>query len=193
MSKSLGNVVNPYDLVGKYGTDAVRYYLLGALPAHDDGDYSQAIFETTYGTKLANGLGNLTARVQTMLQKYSEEKVPAPADDRFGAAELWKSYDRALADYRFDLAVQTMESLVTACDKLIEDTQPWKMAKEGQDVGPVLYQLAEGLRHIGLMALPFVPGAAEKILGDMPKSRAWGGLLAGTSFKKGDILFPRLA
>src|SRR3989338_312621 len=77
MSKSLGNVVNPYDLVAQYGTDAVRYFLLGGLPSYEDGDFSKKHFEETYTAKLVNGVGNLAARTATMLEKYCGGMVPA--------------------------------------------------------------------------------------------------------------------
>ncbi len=192
MSKSTGNVVNPYDLVEQYGTDAVRYYLLGSLPSYDDGDFSKVTFEAAYTAKLVNGVGNLTARIKTMLEKYSESKAPALADDCFGLADFWTRYDAALESYKFDEAVKAVEQLVTACDRKIEETKPWTMAKQGQDVKPLLYQLAETLRHIGVAMLPIIPAKAEQILGDLPRERAWGTLAEGTAVPKGEILFPRL-
>src|SRR3989339_1129015 len=76
MSKSVGNVVAPYDVVEKYGTDAVRYFLLGGLPSYEDGDWSETRFEEFYTAHLANGIGNLTSRVLTMVEKYSDGNIP---------------------------------------------------------------------------------------------------------------------
>lgn len=201
ISKSLGNVVNPYDLVAAYGTDATRYYLLGALPSYNDGDFSKKLFEETYAARLANGIGNLAARVTTMAGKFCEGKVPAMAEDRFHTVEAWKKYDEAMANFRFDDAVKAAEELITACNQSIDVEAPWKKVKAGEDVGPFLYQLLEALRHAGIMLLPIIPSAAEKLLaqvgelpGDivLPRDTAWGGLKAGTPVESGVILFPRL-
>ncbi len=202
MSKSLGNVVNPYDLVSEFGTDATRYYLLGSIPAYDDGDFSRATFSAVYASKLANGVGNLTARVTTMIGKYCDGRVPERADDRFDTPTFWKKYQSALDRYRFDEAVRAIEDLVAACNKSIDDEAPWKAVKEGRDVAPFLYQLIEALRHIAIGLLPIIPSAAEKILADLsvdlstiqlPSASAWGQLATGGKIIKGESLFPRLS
>ncbi len=201
MSKSLGNVVNPYDLVSAYGADATRYYLLGVLPSYNDGDFSKKLFEETYAVRLANGIGNLAARVTTMAGKFCDGKVPAPAPDRFDTHGLWHRYHAALNEYRFDEAVRAAEELITACNQAIDVEAPWKKAKVGEDVGPFMYQLLEALRHAGLMLLPVIPEAAGKLLAQLgvrvedavlPRDAAWGGLQEGTPVEAGVILFPRL-
>ncbi len=198
MSKSLGNVVSPYELVARYNTDPVRYFLLGGLPSYEDGDYSQKHFEEIYNAKLVNGVGNLAARVATMVEKYCDAKVPAEAPDIFAVDRFWRSYDDALAAFRFDEAVKAVEELVAACNKEIDVQQPFKKAKAGEDVSAFMYQLAEALRHIGLALLPIIPRGAATLLTQLsadPASydRTWGGLAAGAAVTKGDILFPRLA
>lgn len=201
MSKSLGNVVNPYDLVAQYGTDAVRYFLLGALPSYEDGDFSKKHFEEVYTSKLVNGAGNLAARTATMVEKYCGGKVPAPQPDRFETAAFWTAYGEALGTYRFDEAVRALERYVTSVNQAIDVEAPFKKAKEGVDVSPFMYQIAEALRHIGTALLPVVPSAAEKILGQLsvdpsavalPRDQAWGALPEGAAIAKGPILFPRL-
>lgn len=200
MSKSVGNVINPYDLVASHGTDATRYYLLGALPAYDDGDFSAAIFESIYGSKLANGIGNLAARSTTMVGKYCDGKTPTVAEDRYGVEAFWKTYTEAFDRYRFDDVVRAIEDLVAACNKSVDDEAPWNKAKEGGDVAPFLYQLNEALRHIAVALLPIIPSAAERILADLsidpasvrlPAASAWGGLVPGSTILKGEPLFPR--
>ncbi|MBP9748710.1 methionine--tRNA ligase [Patescibacteria group bacterium] len=200
MSKSLGNVVNPNDLVATYGTDAVRAYLLGSMPSQNDGDFSQRSFSESYTTRLANGIGNLAARTGTMVEKYCEGKAPAIAADIFDTTTFWKTYDDALAAYRFDDAMHAVDQLVTACNKAIDEQAPWKAAKEGKDVAPFLGQLTEALRHVALALLPLLPKTAEQMLGQLsidattigfPGARTWGLLAAGTPVRKGDILFPR--
>lgn len=200
MSKSLGNVINPYNLVKEFGTDATRYYLLGGIPSYNDGDYSKTMFEEVYAAKLANGIGNLTARVATMVGKYCDGKAPAVSPDRFDTANFWLRYEAALAQYRFDDAVKAIEELITACNQAIDVEAPWKKAKAGEDVQPFLYQCLEALRHAGMMLLPVMPAAAERLLGTLsvdaskirlPKDNAWGGLKPGSAIEAGVILFPR--
>ncbi len=201
MSKSLGNVVNPQELVQTYGVDPVRHYLLGALPAYADGDFSRKLFEEHYGSKLVNGVGNLASRVGTMVGKYCEAKAPAAAPDIFDTARFWETYDDAVRRYHFDDAIKAIDELVGACNKEIDVQAPFKKAKEGIDVSPLMYQLSEALRHIGMALLPVAPESAGKLLGNLSvdadavsfeKDRVWGGLVPGTSVLKGEILFPRL-
>ena len=92
MSKSLGNVVDPFEIVKKNGTDANRYFLLGALPSYEDGDFTIARFEEYYTAHLVNGIGNLTSRILTMLEKYSDNKIPPKSEDIFDIDGFWKDY-----------------------------------------------------------------------------------------------------
>ena len=202
MSKSLGNVVNPYDLVEKYGTDAVRYFLLGGLPSYEDGDFSARTFEEIYTSKLVNGIGNLAARTATMVEKYCDGQVPVKQPDRFETPAFWSAYESALSTFRFDEAVRTIERYVTSVNQAIDTEAPFKKAKEGIDVSPFMYQIAEALRQIGLALLPIVPNTAEKTLAQLsidvvaarlPEGSKWGGLEPGTKVSKNEILFPRLS
>lgn len=202
MSKSEGNVVDPRVIVEKYGTDAVRYYLLGALPAYEDGDFSITRFEEFYTAHLANGVGNLTSRILTMIEKYCDSKVPAESEDVFDLPKFWQDYDAALGDYRFDVVVQTIQDLVTRCDGKISQEKPWEKAKKGEDILPLLYQLVECLRHIALSLYPIIPSSAEKILKNLSievtslktldVEKNWSGLKKGVIVNKGEALFPRL-
>ncbi len=201
MSKSLGNVVNPYDLVAQYGTDPLRYFLLGALPSYEDGDYSKKHFEETYTSKLVNGIGNLAARTATMVEKYCEGKAPAVTEDRFDTPAFWRAYETALDAFHFDEAMRVLEHYVTSVNQAIDVEAPFKKAKEGVDVSPFMYQIAEALRHIGTALLPVIPAGAEKVLAQLsiasssvklPEAQAWGSLVPGSVVKKGEILFPRL-
>jgi len=200
MSKSVGNVVNPYDVVSEYGTDALRYYLLGALPSYDDGDFSRATFDSTYVSKLANGIGNLAARVTTMAGKFCGGIVPEIAEDRYGTGAFWGTYHAAFARYRFDDMVRAIEDLVAACNKSVDAEAPWKAAKEGKDVSLFMYQLLEALRHAAVALLPVIPSAAERMLRDLgidpssvrlPEDSAWGRLVPGGTIVTGGPLFPR--
>ena len=202
MSKSLGNVVDPFEIVNKYGTDATRYFLLGALPAYDDGDFTIEKFEKYYSSHLANGIGNLTSRILTMVEKYADNKIPTVAEDIFDLPTFWDNYEETLTNYQFDETVRYLDLLIINCDLAISEQKPWEKAKKGEDIQPLLYQLAECLRHIGLALLPILPGTAEKILNsfgieldsidELNQEKKWGGLKPGIDVKKTEMLFPRL-
>jgi methionyl-tRNA synthetase len=195
MSKSLGNVVDPYDLIKKYGVDAVRYFLLGGLPAFDDGDFSITRFEEYYTAHLVNGIGNLTSRIITMLEKYSDNTIPAKAEDCFDVSEFWKNYDTSLDGYAFDILISHINKFVSKIDIKISEEKPWEKAKKGEDITELLYQLIEALRHIAIALIPILPDTAEKIFEQLKiesKKREWGECSEGHNIKKGDILFNRL-
>lgn len=195
MSKSIGNVVNPYDVVEKYGVDALRYYLLGALPPAEDGDFSVTRFEEFYTAHLVNGVGNLTSRILTMIEK-NDGNVNMNETDVFDVEKFWDGYDDKISGYAFDEVVKYINDLVSSLDEKISQEKPWEKAKNGEDVSGLLYQLAEGLRHVALALLPIIPQTAEKILEQLGASdirdREWGKLPEGAIIKKGDMLFPRL-
>lgn len=199
MSKSIGNVVSPADLVAQYGTEAVRYYLLGGLPSYEDGDFTVNRFEELYTARLANGIGNLVARVIAMVEKYCDSTVPpVTAAQFFNPSTFWKKYDDAFARYDFAGVIDAISGdLVDVCDKAISATQPWVLVKEGNDVGPFMYELAECLRHLMVALKPILPTTAATIgkrLGiiDISADREWGGLMPGGVLTKGEPLFPRL-
>jgi len=201
MSKSIGNVINPYDVVEKYGKDPVRYFLLGGLSSYGDGDWSVERFEEFYTAHLANGIGNLTSRVLTMLVKYADSEVPQGVSTH-DASTFWDGYDTALDSFQFDAAVTHIQQYVSKLDGLINDTKPWEKVKAGEDVSDTLYILGESLRHIALALLPIIPAAAEKILHqlgidsgtleELEVEKQWGRLQPGTKVSKGEALFPRL-
>ncbi len=200
MSKSLGNVVSPAELVTKYGTEAVRYYLLGGLPAYEDGDFTVERFEEFYTARLANGIGNLVARTIAMVEKYCEGKTPAPREAHFFKPdEFWQTYDAAFHAYDFAAVIESIRAqLIDVCDKAISETEPWNMVKRGEDVAPLMYELSECLRHLMIALLPIIPSTAtaigEKlgIMNETAMNRNWGGLISGAPLHKGESLFPRL-
>ncbi|MBT3538911.1 methionine--tRNA ligase [Candidatus Parcubacteria bacterium] len=205
MSKTLGNVVDPFGEVEKYGTDAVRFYLLGAINAHRDGDYSTEAFEEFYTAHLVNGIGNFTSRVLSMIEKYSDGVVPAAPERKRSSRpifEFWEDYTKALENYQFHVAVDIINKYIASQDTYISEHKPWEMVKKGEDVSEILYCIVERLRHIALALLPIIPSTAEKILHQLGISldslesfydeQNWGGMKPGSEIKKGEILFPRL-
>ncbi len=203
MSKSIGNVINPLEVIEKYGIDAMRFFLLGAIPAYDDGDFTFERFEEYYTANLVNGIGNLTSRIVTMIEKYADGKIPAVQASEFFAVEnFWGKYENYLNAYQFDLVVSSIIGLVAQCDQKISEEKPWEKAKQGEDISGLLYDLAETLRHIALALLPIIPSTAEKILKSLgieknsllslKEETVWGSLSKATLIQKQDILFPRL-
>lgn len=220
ISKSLGNVIDPADVVGKYGTDAVRYYLLREVPATDDGDFSLERFIRSYNSGLADQLGNLLNRVVNMVGRYFDGVVPAPQGYTDAeqplldlAANLPGRVDSAFERFRPDEAAAAIWELVGAANKYVVDVAPWTLAKTRQAGGAAgeqaatrlatsLYTLAEALRLVAHYASPFIPASAEGIAtqlgitvdrsGDWPRITRWGGYPAGTRVQPAGVLFPKL-
>jgi len=204
MSKSLGNVVDPLEIQAKYGTDALRYFLLGGMNAYEDGDFTIERFEEFYTAHLVNGVGNLTSRILTMLEKYTDGKVPLAKSKKLKvkSVDFWTGYQKSLEEYNFFDAINFINANVGELDLLISNEKPWEKAKNGEDISELLYELAEGLRHLGLALLPIIPHSAEKILNslgiknieklDLEKEKKWGRLESGTKITKPESLFPRL-
>lgn len=180
ISKSLGNTVDPVELAERYGTDALRYYLLREIPTTEDGDFTLERFLHAYNSDLADQLGNLLNRVISMVGRYSGGVVPAPGPleevDRGlvqTAENLSARIDAALMRFALDEALDAIWNLVSAANKYVADVEPWTLAKqrknEGEDspagvrLNTVLYNLVEALRLIASHCAPFLPATAEGI------------------------------
>ncbi|MCU0653104.1 MAG: methionine--tRNA ligase [Candidatus Pacebacteria bacterium] len=176
MSKSLGNVIDPVELVDKYGVDAVRYFMLRELPSAEDGDFSYAKFEERYNADLAKGIGNLAARVTTVAKKVgvSACEISLDPDMKSKIDEASSIREAALANYRFNEALAGIWDLIGFCDRYIEVKQPWKTGDKA-----ALANLLAALAEIAGLVEPFIPQTSEKIKR----------LLVGENV---GILFPRL-
>ncbi len=171
MSKSLGNVVNPHDLVEKYGTDAVRYYLLGEIPSDGDGDYSEKRFKELYNADLANGLGNLVARITKLAEGKSFDLKKTETD-----ADYRTKFER----FKFNEILALVWEKIRALDKYINETKPWSItAKDESHL--VLSNAVNQLNQIAFELQPFLPQTSRIIL-DTLKGKV----------VKPETLFPRL-
>jgi len=159
MSKSLGNVVNPFDLVGKYKTDAVRYYLLREIPSLDDGDYSPSRMKEVYNSDLANELGNLVSRLTNLAEK--DNLFIQPTTIKFDRLAP-KKYFELIDQYLFDEALKLIWQKIKKMDKQVDDFAPWK--KVPSERLQFLNDSLTNLNSIGHLLIPFMPQTAEKII-----------------------------
>jgi methionyl-tRNA synthetase len=182
MSKSLGNVIDPYELVRKYGTDAVRYYLLREIPSSEDGDFSYEKFEERYNGDLANGIGNFAARVLTLASK--EGKLSAVSVK--GLEEYTHSVKENMDNFRFDLALNAVWSFIHFGDGYLNQTKPWGKELPENKRKEDLYKLLFILKTAAEQLAPFLPQTAEKIIGAIKQDG--DGLIADRI----ENLFPRI-
>ncbi|MBI2017578.1 methionine--tRNA ligase [Candidatus Daviesbacteria bacterium] len=172
MSKTIGNVIHPDDLVEKYGVDGTRYVLLAAFPFGEDGDFSWDLFDRLYNADLANGLGNLVARVAKLCE---QNNITATAGPDVWCADL----EKFMGEFKFNEAIAVIWTLITEADQKVNLEKPWELAGEKAKV--VLEDLVKRIQAIGFNLQPFLPQTSEKIL------KQFSG-----EIKSGKPLFPRI-
>lgn len=209
MSKSRGNVIYADDLVDLFGVDAVRYYLLAEMPYASDGSITYENMIERYNADLANTLGNLVNRTIAMTNKYfggvvQPGDVTEELDDELKslAVETVGKVDKLLSEYKVSDTLDTIFTLAKRCNKYIDETTPWALAKDEDKkarLGTVLYNLLESIRFIAVLLSPFLPETSEKILAQMNTDiknydslSAFGALKAGTVVGKAEPLFARI-
>ncbi|MBI5448965.1 methionine--tRNA ligase [Candidatus Gottesmanbacteria bacterium] len=175
MSKTVGNVVDPVEILGQFGTDAVRYYLAREIPSYGDGDYSVRRFKELYNADLANGLGNLIARVAKLACNLTFETEPLNFSD-----VNKNEYKKALEEYRFNDALVAIWEKVKTSDKYIDENEPWKLT--GEKLHTVLGQAIQQIIEIATLLQSFLPDTSEKILQQFK----------GPTITSQPSLFPRL-
>jgi methionyl-tRNA synthetase len=173
MSKSLGNVINPVEVVHKYGTDAIRYFICAGLTAFEDSDFTYERFEEKYNSALANELGNLLSRVLAMAEKYHNGVVPKynVKYDKFFEFDLktdWDRYDFFMRNFKFDEALNVAWENIRRCNSYVDKEEPWELAAQNKQVlADVMYNLLETLRQTAIMIWPFMPETGNEILNQL--------------------------
>ena len=211
MSKSLGNVVDPYQVVEEFGADALRYFLLREIPFGGDGDFSRAALIGRINGDLANALGNLVSRSLGMIERYRGGVVPEPGgyeplDNALiqRAIKTTELLEESMKIVAFNKALTAVWEFISEVNKYVDETAPWTLKKQGDErrLDTVLYVLAESLRVVSAMLYPFlpassgevrrrlgIPGSAER--GGIARIKEWGVTTPGTLVEKGPSLFPR--
>ena len=208
ISKSLGNVIDPLQLIETYGLDQVRYFLMREVPFGNDGDFSKTGMVNRINSDLANDLGNLCQRVLSFVYKNCNATVPKnmgfTPDDSKLITHAYEILPKLREDYNsqlFNVALERVWGLVAASNKYIDEQAPWKLRKTDPDrMHTVLYTLLETIRCIGILLQPIMPGSSEKILNQLAvdtSKRSFAALNsndrleAGTSLQKPNPIFPR--
>jgi methionyl-tRNA synthetase len=204
MSKSLGNVIEPFHVADVYGPDALRFYVLREVSFGSDGEVSPEGFETRYNTELANEYGNLASRTLAMIDRYRDGVVPSAAPPTELAGEfdgLADAVSARIDEVELTAALDEIWRRIKRLNRYVQDEQPWQLAKDdanAEQLDQVLYTLAEGLRVVSVLVHPFMPTSAERLLAALDRpglsldDARLGAVEGGAKLGELGQLFPRV-
>ena len=215
MSKSLGNVVNPMDMIDQYGVDAFRYFLISEMKLGQDASFTEEIFIKRYNSDLANDLGNVSNRILNMLSRYCDSKIPSKPSDEVlkndnSIKELLINVENAatqsgkfIKGMKLDSAATSIMKAVRSINVYLQEKAPWSAVKEGrqEDVEHSLYIAADSLQRCAALLYPIMPQKMinlrhafgfNRVQPELENIKYFGGLSSGISIKQPDVLFPRI-
>jgi methionyl-tRNA synthetase len=186
MSKSVGNVIDPFEFAKEYGVEALRYFLLSQIPIDADGDFTLERFKEVYNADLANGLGNLIARVAKLCETANFKQ--SPSENNRHVFTAFAEYQKLLGEYRFSEALSLIWGKITKLDQYINQEKPWELLKTPSGnlkhpIHAILEHAVDEIEEIGELLEPFLPETAAKIKAQFTTAK----------IKSSTLLFPRIA